>query len=206
MSTNGEATGPGMGETIRTMRQVQGLTLVQLAKLSGLSNPFLSQVERGKAQPSMDSLRRIAEGLGTTIATLTASAHASTDDTDICIVRSDDPLVIIRDEGYTRPLARGTRELNPLEFLVTSDAYEDVYWRHAVAEFLYVLSGSLIVDLADKGIHQLASGDSLYIPGALDHRWRIQGKWPSRALVVQAGPHDDADLEARTTTHETRLP
>lgn len=202
MSTNGESTAPGFGETIRTMRQVQGLTLVQLAKLSGLSNPFLSQVERGKAQPSMDSLRRIADGLGTTIAVLTASAHASTDDSDICIVRSDDPLVSIRAEGYTRPLARGRRELNPLEFLVTSDAYEEAYWRHSVAEFLYVLAGNLVVDLAEKGIHQLGTGDSLYVPGGLDHRWSIHGKWPARALVVQAGPHDDADLEARSASHD----
>lgn len=202
MSSSTETSGPGLGETIRTMRQVQGLTLVQLASRTGLSNPFLSQVERGKAQPSMDSLRRIADGLGTTIAVLTASAHASTDDTDICIVRSDDPLVSIRDEGYTRPLVRGRRELNPLEFLVTSDEYEKAYWRHSVAEFVYVLAGSLLVDLADKGIHQLRTGDSLYVPGGIDHRWRIQGKWPARAIVVQAGPHDDADLEARSATHD----
>jgi len=37
-----------------------------LAELAGLSQPFLSQVENGRAQPSMESLYRIATALGTT--------------------------------------------------------------------------------------------------------------------------------------------
>jgi len=188
---------PELGQAIRTMRQVQGLTLVQLAERAGLSNPFLSQVERSKAQPSMQSLQRIATALGTTIALLTASAQSSRSDSPISIVRADDPLVSTHEMGYTRPLVRGARSLNPLEFHVTSDRYEDRYWRHAVAEFIHILSGSLVVDLADEGTHVLKTGDSLYVPEQLDHRWRIPGRWPARALVVQAGPHDDADLEAR---------
>jgi transcriptional regulator with XRE-family HTH domain len=189
-----------LGATIRSMRQVQGLTLVQLADLTGLSNPFLSQIERSKAQPSMQSLQRIASALGTTMAVLTASAQASAAeaDTDISLVRADDPLVSIHEMGYTRPLVRGVRSLNPLEFHVTSDRYERAYWRHAVAEFIHVLAGTLLVDLDHKGVHTLRAGDSLYIPERIDHRWRIPAKWPSRVLVVQAGPHDDADLEARS--------
>lgn len=201
------AVGTDLGATIRSMRQVQGLTLVQLAGLTGLSNPFLSQIERSKAQPSMQSLQRIASALGTTMAVLTASAQASEgeSDTDISIVRADDPLVSIHEMGYTRPLVRGVRSLNPLEFHVTSDRYETVYWRHAVAEFLHVLSGTLLVDLDDRGVHTLQAGDSMYIPELLHHRWRIPAKWPSRVLVVQAGPHDDADLEARTV-HDREEP
>ncbi|GAA3550336.1 XRE family transcriptional regulator [Microlunatus spumicola] len=192
-----DANDPELGQAIRTMRQVQGLTLVQLAERAGLSNPFLSQVERSKAQPSMQSLQRIATALGTTIALLTASAQSSRSDSLVSIVRADDPLVSTHEMGYTRPLVRGARSLNPLEFHVTSDRYEDRYWRHAVAEFIHILSGSLVVDLADEGTHVLKTGDSLYVPEQLDHRWRIPGRWPARALVVQAGPHDDADLEAR---------
>lgn len=197
-----------LGATIRAMRQVQGLTLVQLAELTGLSNPFLSQVERSKAQPSMQSLQRIASALGTTMAVLTASAQASAagSESDISIVRADDPLVSTHEMGYTRPLVRGVRALNPLEFHVTSDRYEKAYWRHAVAEFLHVLSGTLLVDLDERGVHTLRAGDSLYIPEQLHHRWRIPAKWPSRLLVVQAGPHDDADLEARSVHDREELP
>ena len=198
---------PDLGAAIRAMRQVQGLTLVQLADRAGLSNPFLSQVERSKAQPSMLSLQRIATALGTTLAVLTASAQASAaeSDGDISLVRADDPLVSTHEMGWTRPLVRGVRSLNPLEFHVTSDRYERAYWRHAVAEFLHVLSGTLLVDLDDKGVHTLRAGDSLYIPERIRHRWRIPARWPSRVLVVQAGPHDDADLEARSV-HDREEP
>ena len=201
-----DANEPELGQAIRTMRQVQGLTLVQLAERAGLSNPFLSQVERSKAQPSMQSLQRIATALGTTIALLTASAQSSRSDSLVSIVRADDPLVSTHEMGYTRPLVRGARSLNPLEFHVTSDRYEDRYWRHAVAEFIHILSGSLVVDLADEGTHVLKTGDSLYVPEQLDHRWRIPGRWPARALVVQAGPHDDADLEARADHDREDVP
>ncbi len=196
---------PDVGAVIRAMRQVQGLTLVQLAERAGLSNPFLSQVERSKAQPSMQSLHRIATALGTTLAVLTASAQAAGSDDDISLVRADDPLVSTHEMGWTRPLVRGVRSLNPLEFHVTSDRYERAYWRHAVAEFLHVLSGTLLVDLDDKGVHTLRAGDSLYIPERIRHRWRIPARWPSRVLVVQAGPHDDADLEARSV-HDREEP
>ena len=53
-----------VGATIRERRLAAGLTLVELAERSGLSQPFLSQVENGRAHPSMESLYRIASALG----------------------------------------------------------------------------------------------------------------------------------------------
>jgi len=55
-------------------------------------------------------------------------------------------------------------------------------------------------------VHTLCAGDSLYIPEQVHHRWRIPAKWPSRVLVVQAGPHDDADLEERSIHDREELP
>jgi transcriptional regulator with XRE-family HTH domain len=42
-----------MGATLRELRRRNGLTLVQLAERTDLSHSFLSQIERGLAQPSM---------------------------------------------------------------------------------------------------------------------------------------------------------
>ena len=53
-----------VGERIRALRRARGLTLVQLAGLADLSHPFLSQIERGLARPSLASLERIAHALG----------------------------------------------------------------------------------------------------------------------------------------------
>ena len=55
-----------LGAEIRRRRLDAGLTLVRLAEMAQLSQPFLSQVENERAQPSIESLGRIAQALGTT--------------------------------------------------------------------------------------------------------------------------------------------
>ena len=55
-----------LGGAIRALRRERGLTLVELAAATGLSQPFLSQVELGRSRPSMRSLFRIATALDTT--------------------------------------------------------------------------------------------------------------------------------------------
>ena len=55
-----------LGGAIRERRLRRSLSLVGLAALAELSQPFLSQIENGRARPSLLSLRRIAEALDTT--------------------------------------------------------------------------------------------------------------------------------------------
>ncbi len=62
-----------IGSRIRELRRRRGLTLVRLAERTDLSHPFLSQLERGHARPSMVSLERIATALGTTQVELLAA-------------------------------------------------------------------------------------------------------------------------------------
>ena len=52
-----------IGEFIREQREQAQVSLRQLAKLAGVSNPYLSQVERGLRKPSADILQQIAKGL-----------------------------------------------------------------------------------------------------------------------------------------------
>ena len=51
------------GEYIRRQREVHELTMRQLADLVGISNPYLSQIERGLREPSERVLEAIAENL-----------------------------------------------------------------------------------------------------------------------------------------------
>ena len=53
-----------IGSRIRRLRHARGLTLVQVAESAELSHPFLSQLERGLARPSIGSLEKIARALG----------------------------------------------------------------------------------------------------------------------------------------------
>ncbi|SDN17087.1 helix-turn-helix domain-containing protein [Allokutzneria albata] len=52
-----------IGEYIRTQRSNAQISLRQLAKQAGVSNPYLSQIERGLRKPSAEILQQIAKGL-----------------------------------------------------------------------------------------------------------------------------------------------
>ncbi|WP_433266162.1 helix-turn-helix domain-containing protein [Actinosynnema sp. CS-041913] len=55
--------GRDIGEYIRQQRSTAKISLRQLAKLAGVSNPYLSQIERGLRKPSAEILQQIAKGL-----------------------------------------------------------------------------------------------------------------------------------------------
>ncbi len=52
-----------LGHYIREQRRTAEMSLRQLARLAGVSNPYLSQIERGLRQPSAEILQQIARGL-----------------------------------------------------------------------------------------------------------------------------------------------
>jgi transcriptional regulator with XRE-family HTH domain len=63
-----------LGAFIRAQRKMANLSLRQLAELTSLSNPYLSQVERGLHQPSVRVLKAISEALNVSAETLLAQA------------------------------------------------------------------------------------------------------------------------------------
>jgi transcriptional regulator with XRE-family HTH domain len=58
-----EGLGKNIGEYIRQQRASARISVRQLAKLAGVSNPYLSQIERGLRKPSAEILQQIAKGL-----------------------------------------------------------------------------------------------------------------------------------------------
>lgn len=52
-----------IGEYIREQRGANGISVRQLAKLAGVSNPYLSQIERGLRKPSAEILQQLAKAL-----------------------------------------------------------------------------------------------------------------------------------------------
>ena len=71
-----------LGGFIRSQRKLANLSLRQLAELTSLSNPYLSQVERGLHQPSVRVLRLLAEALDVSAETLLAQAGLFDPDPD----------------------------------------------------------------------------------------------------------------------------
>ena len=64
----------GVGEFIKAQREIANLSLRQLAEIAKISNPYLSQVERGMYKPSADVLKSIAAALKISAETMYAQA------------------------------------------------------------------------------------------------------------------------------------
>jgi XRE family aerobic/anaerobic benzoate catabolism transcriptional regulator len=62
-----------LGEQVRKVRQKRGATLKRVAQLSGLSDRFIIEVEKGKANPSLTSINRLADALQTSLRDLLPS-------------------------------------------------------------------------------------------------------------------------------------
>ncbi len=74
-----ESTGPGepwdtFGSYLRSQRQLAQLSLRQLAALTKVSNPYLSQIERGLHQPSIGVIKSLASALNLSVGDLLAHA------------------------------------------------------------------------------------------------------------------------------------
>ncbi|WP_432827732.1 helix-turn-helix domain-containing protein [Dactylosporangium sp. CA-092794] len=176
-----------LGGTIRARRHGLGLTLVDLAGRAGLSHPFLSQVERGVARPSMRSLTALAAALGTTAQALLALPG----DEPVSVVPGEPSLPSVDSPGGTvRSLVHGERPMLPLEFTGAPDEFDE-YFIHAGDEFLYVADGTIEVDV-EGALTVLEARGSLYYEGGLRHRWRRAVPGPVRVILVQHNVRHDA--------------
>ncbi len=181
----GRPSGPHpLGAEIRRRRLAAGHTLVQLAERSGLSQPFLSQVENDRARPSMESLARIARALDATPQSLFA---APTEAAVPSVVRATDVAGGI--PGY-RPLVSGDAPFHVVEFTDLPPQFVGT-WAHAGFEAVYVVSGRVEADV-DGVLTELGAGDSLSYDARLPHRHRRLGRRPARLLLVETSaqhPH-----------------
>ena len=177
-----------LGARIRSFRQARGLTLVELARLAELSHPFLSQLERGQARPSMVSLERIARALGSSQIELIAAA---TDDlvpgagaSRVSMVRRMEGPQGPFGGGEARILVHGEGSFIPMEFRGSNRSLGDFY-RHDEDEFLHVVRGSVLVDLAEEGTFELEPGDSIHYAGGTLHRWCSAGEGEYQMFIVK---------------------
>ena len=192
-----EDVGLRLGGAIRARRRLLGMTLVEVAGSAGLSHPFLSQLERGLARPSMRSLTAIAVTLGTTAQALMAESElprppvrapgaGPVNADQVSVVRhregGGDPPVD-SPGGTVRPLVRGERAMLPVEYIGAPREFNE-YFRHDGDEFVYVTRGTIEADI--EGDRFTASaGDAVYYAGGLLHRWRGVGDEEVRLVVVQ---------------------
>lgn len=172
-----------LGSTIRRVRRGRDLTLVRLADLAGLSHPFLSQLERGLARPSMASLDRIANALGTSAVELLAGESDRREQVVSHVLPAHAGVVGPYGLGTARMLGPELLSFVPME-VRGANIDAGMVHHHAEDEFLTVLQGVVRLDLGDER-HELQVGDAATIAARTPHRWWSPDGSAYRLLVVK---------------------
>jgi len=218
---------PPIGERLRAERQAHSLSLRDLADRLGVSPSLISQIETGRARPSVSTLYAIAAELGVSLDDLLfLDADRATPPEDprlaergIGVVGKGPrpgPVQRAADRKHIR-LASGviwerlTTDSDPdLEFLYVTyevggaSSPEHEFQRHGGHEWGFVLTGTLTVTIGFDD-YELAPGDAVSIPSTTPHRLYNQGTEPVHAIWFVLGRHSvEADGGIARTIADVR--
>ena len=181
------ATALQLGSRIRALRQARRLTLRDVAERSGVTESFLSQVERDVTSPSIATVQRIARALDLSIAQL--------------FVEQPELGRVVRREARRRVEYPGLQAVD--EFLTSNDAGRlqvilstieagggtgpEPYTHESDEEVVVVLSGVLDLWVGDEH-YVLREGDAITYPSRLPHWNTNHGDRPAVVLFCLTPP------------------
>ena len=188
-----------LGRRLRAERLGQGLGLREMARRLGISASALSQIETGKAHPSVSKLFDIVNLLGVSVDGLLAGDHRP----QVVVTRGEEGFFSLQRSGEHETLelesgvlwSRLTAGSYPgVEFLHVEyqpgarSSREGAFMRHAGQEFGYLTTGRLRVDVGfDR--YELGPGDSISFPATTPHRLGNDGDTPAHAIWCILGRH-----------------
>ena len=186
-----------MGITLRRARLAKGLTLRDLSAKSGLSQAFLSRLERGRASTSIANLIRITGIIGIAVGDLFEADGSRAAAAGYVVVRAADghPQAIAT-TGYSyQPLVTGWDGPRVDAFILTFPRHNraDVMTAHEGEEMVYVLQGRIVFRLGAEEI-PLGVGDSIYFKSDIPHMGRNVGERDAKVLMVASpgrGPGEE---------------
>jgi transcriptional regulator with XRE-family HTH domain len=176
-----------LGNRVRQTRLARGITLDQLANLTGFTTGYLSKIENRRKVPPIATLARIARALEVDIAHFFEGKRASTNES-VSVVRAGERQPVIRGGtsfGYdyeSLAHAKRNKHMEPFIFTFPTSISKDVSFEHEGEEFVFVLSGRVEFETG-KRRWLLQAGDSLYMDSSIPHRGRSVGG-EAKALVI----------------------
>lgn len=179
--------GVELGERLRALRSARGLSLRDLSGQSGLTASFISQVERGRASPSITSLGRLAEVLEVPVTHFFAPARPP----EHLVRRDQRRTIILRGLGevdeYVTADPDGRLQVAITTFEVGGRTAEVAFVHESDEECVLVLEGTLeVVVGGDRYV--LEDGDALTYAPQTPHVARNIGSSLARALFVLTPP------------------
>ena len=172
----------GIGRRLADLRHEHRLSIRALARETGVSASLISDVERGKVEPSISTLKRLASGLGTTLAFFFSEGSRQYGR----VVKASERDVLGREREPRSQAARSAIETSGVRFEIASPAeagtIEAIYGcyepgaslgdaiTHEGEEWGMVLRGRLKIWVG-KEIYFLDPGDAIGFPSTIPHRF-----------------------------------
>ncbi len=159
------------------------MSLRELAARSGLSPALISQVERGLTEPSLTTLRKIANSLSVPLFSLIAQ-----DDHSVVVVRARKRKVVQEDGVSFARLSPSTGAMEMLEGSLAPHTRSAPEPRsHAAHECVVVTSGEIVVTIGRRKV-TLAAGDSCYFDSRHPHFYENLSSKPARYILAVTPP------------------
>ena len=173
VATGGKSLDRFLGNVIRELRLKDNLTIAEVASQAGISRGMVSKIENGQVSTSLETLSKIAQALGVSLAHL--FRHYNMPSGGAQLVKNGAGMEVVRrgtKRGHTYHLLaydQGPRKaFEP--FLITMDDASEVFptFEHPGTEFIYMLKGRIEYRHGQQ-TYLLEPGDSLTFRGDIPH-------------------------------------
>jgi len=174
-----------LGNRLRELRRLQGLSLRALAEKSGLSANTLSLIENGKTSPSVATLQQIALALNIPI---TAFFESKTSRDPVLYTQKSQREGVAVPQGKVEELGKGIGNEGLQPYIVTLDPQANSGSQpltHEGSEFVYCLSGRVIYNVLGEQ-YILEAGDTLLFSSKMPHSWYNPLDGPSQLIITLA--------------------
>jgi transcriptional regulator with XRE-family HTH domain len=176
-----------ISKNIKKLRLSRGLSLDQLAHLTGLTKGYVSKIEHSEKAPPFSTLIKLAGALDVDPNLLIADESEPLEDVRFCIVRRGERKAVATRGtlyGYHyEALAYRKAGKNMQPYLITPAFDEQAVFSHEGEEFMYVLKGTHEFTY-DGERYILEEGDSIYFDSAVPHSGRSVGTEPAKVLAI----------------------
>jgi transcriptional regulator with XRE-family HTH domain len=187
-----------LGEMIRSRRVERKMSLAQVAKQAGVSTSFVSQVERGVANPTLSTLKSLVESLGSSVGALLEEGDWSdgnggqrTENSDIAVLRAGKrrrivyPGSNIANELLSPSLQR-KMEIIWVEAAPGAGSGGHPH-KHEGEECGIVISGEMSFKVGDTEV-LLGPRDAIYFSSHIPHQWESAGTEDLVAIWIITPP------------------
>ena len=158
-----------LGERLRAIRQLRRKTLKEVATAAGISESFLSQLERGRTNATIATLQRLATALGIEVSDLFSTGVAAARVCSAATAREFVAWGSLGRKALLTPKPFHSLEVVVARFEPGGSTGDEPYTHGDSEELLVVVEGGVHVQLGTE-IHELTAGDSVHYQSSTPHR------------------------------------